>query len=63
MENKDIHSSSKIGKLKFEPFSLKRPFYAELKALGFNPSKDVSGLNISSLINKIAERLFLLHTH
>nr|YP_010692867.1 hypothetical protein P1Q94_mgp30 [Periconia digitata]WCA44866.1 hypothetical protein [Periconia digitata] len=61
MENKDINSSSKIGKLKFEAFSLKRPFYAELKALGFNPSNDVSGLTISSLRNKIAERLFLLH--
>ena len=60
MNNKDISSQSKIGKLKFDPYSLKRPFYAKLKALDFI-TINVSELSISSLKNKIAERLFVLH--
>jgi hypothetical protein len=60
MNNKDISGKSRIGKLKFEPYSLKSPFYAKLKALDFI-TNDVRSLNISSLKNKIAERLFVLH--
>ena len=60
MKNKDISGNSRIGKLKFEPSSLKSPFYAKLKALDFI-TNDVRSLNISSLKNKIAERLFVLH--
>lgn len=60
MNNKDISCKSRIGKLKFEPYSLKKPFYARLKALHFI-TNDVRSLNISSLKNKIAERLFVLH--
>jgi hypothetical protein len=61
MKNKDINAKSTIGKLKFEPFSLKSQFYAQLNALEFNTSNNVSMLTISSLRNKIAERLFGLH--
>jgi hypothetical protein len=60
MNNKDISGRSTIGKLKFEPSSLKSPFYAKLKALDFI-SNDIYSLTISSLKNKIAERLFILH--
>lgn len=60
MENKDINSRSKIGKLKFEPFSLKRPFYAKLEALKFNTCDEISDLRISSLKNKIADKLFII---
>lgn len=61
MKNKDINVKSRIAKLKFEPFSLKSSFYVQLKALEFSTSNDVSKLTISSLRNKIAERLFDLH--
>jgi len=60
MQNNDISVRSKIVKLKFEPYSLKSTFYAKLKALNFNTSDDVSDLTISSLRNKIADRLNIL---
>jgi hypothetical protein len=58
MENKDITSQSPIGKLKFEPYSLKKQFYAKLVALKLNTHKQVSAHTISSLKNNIGERLF-----
>ena len=60
MQNNDISVRSRLGKLKFEPFSLKSTFYAKLKALNFTTYDDVSNLTISSLRNKIADRFNIL---
>jgi hypothetical protein len=57
MENKDFKSSWKISKLKFESYSLRSPFYKNIKDLYLGNSSEVSSTTISSLRNQIGEKI------
>ena len=61
LQKNDINYNSKLAQLKFYPCSLRSTFYEKLKALNFNPYGNVSSLTISSLRNKIADRLNISH--